>query len=414
MLLLNIINFIDRNLLLGYAKDIQTDLDLNYTQWGLLTGFVFTLLYTFGGLVFGAIADRWNRPRLIASGLFVWSVMTAVTGATRNFAQIIAPRLLIGAGEATLTPAAMSMLSDVYPASRRAFASGIYYIGVPVGTGLGFILAGVLREPLGWRNSFYVMGGIGVALCIFVLLMKDPPRGGGEATDANKEVKLHGSFGALLADFFSFLLKSPALMFTVIGSVLTHAGLGSTFHDQVWLVEERGFDPAKAAGVVGLYFLLAGALGTALGGVIGDLFKKRWESGRLIFLVVAIIVMAPLAISYRFLPKEHPLFYVTLFVGCLMLTYFYGSVFSTVQDLVPVRVRATSVAFLLFASNFIGIAGGSYLAGALSDYFQELGWAEPLTWGIFIPNIMGTAAVIFYILAAMTYGKSMKLLAENE
>src|ERR1044071_7065111 len=127
--LLNVMNFVDRQLITSFGEPITRDLGLEVWECGLLTGLVFVLFYTSVGVFLGALADRWPRPRLIAVGLLLWSALTAASGLAMNFWQMAAARVLVGVGEATLAPAAVSMLADVFRPKSRALASGVYYLG---------------------------------------------------------------------------------------------------------------------------------------------------------------------------------------------------------------------------------------------------------------------------------------------
>src|SRR4051812_13444786 len=127
LLLLNVFNFVDRNLLQSLGKPLMDELHLNKKQITLLAGFVFSLFYVMIGIFLGSRADRGNRPRLIAFGLFLWSALTAASGLARNFWELAASRVFVGVGEATLTPTSVALLSDVFGPRRRALASGIYY-----------------------------------------------------------------------------------------------------------------------------------------------------------------------------------------------------------------------------------------------------------------------------------------------
>jgi MFS family permease len=150
--LLNVMNFVDRQLLGSFANFIVPELELTNTQFGLLTGMVFIVFYSAMGLFMGALADTVNRTRLIAAGLAAWSLLTAVSGAARGFWSLAVPRMLIGVGESIMTPTSMSLLADRFPASRLGFASGCYYMGVPIGVGVSLLIVGYLGPAIGWRN----------------------------------------------------------------------------------------------------------------------------------------------------------------------------------------------------------------------------------------------------------------------
>ena len=156
LLILNILNMVDRTLIVSFGTSIISDLNLSDSQFGLLTGPVFVFFYSIMGLFMGALADRVHRPKLIAAGLVLWSVLTALSGMAKSFIQIGVARLFIGVGESVMAPSAISMIADLFPKANRGTATGIYYLGVPLGAGGSFIVAGILGPMIGWRNCFFV------------------------------------------------------------------------------------------------------------------------------------------------------------------------------------------------------------------------------------------------------------------
>ncbi|MDP6970696.1 MAG: MFS transporter, partial [Pseudomonadales bacterium] len=235
--LLNVMNFVDRQLLGSFANFIVPELELTNTQFGLLTGLVFIVFYSAMGLFMGALADMVNRTRLIAAGLAAWSILTALSGAARGFWSLAAPRMLIGVGESIMTPTSMSLLADRFPPQRLGFASGCYYMGVPIGVGVSLLIVGYLGPAIGWRNCFYLLGGIGVVLAIVMLFMKETPRR--HVVENAQQEKL--TFGEIVAVLGRALRKSPALGLTIAGGVAMHFILGAATFDQLWYVQERGF-----------------------------------------------------------------------------------------------------------------------------------------------------------------------------
>ncbi|RYF91732.1 MAG: MFS transporter, partial [Caulobacteraceae bacterium] len=173
LMLMNVLNFVDRQLLSSFANFIVPDLGLSNGQFGLLTGLVFLVFYAVAGLFMGALADLVHRPRLIAGAMFVWSALTAASGLARGFLSLALPRVFIGIGESALTPTAMSLLADRFPPEKRGFASGFYYIGVPLGVGVSLLVAGVLGPKLGWRNCFLLLGAIGVVFSFAILAVRE-------------------------------------------------------------------------------------------------------------------------------------------------------------------------------------------------------------------------------------------------
>ncbi len=407
LVLLNVLNMVDRNLLSAFAPQISADLNLSDTQFGLLTGLLFVTFYSVMGLFMGSLADRFNRPRLMALGIAVWSLLTAYTGTARNFLQVAVARMMIGVGESTLTPAAMSMLSDIFPPAKRGFASGIYYLGVPLGAGASYIVASALGPQIGWRNCFFVLGGIGVVLALILLFFRDPPRGAQDepATDSEElEVtRLRDSLSLML----SAMREQPALVFTMLGAVFFHIPLGSGQFAILWLVRERGFTEAEITGIYGLLFIVIGTLGSILGGLLSDWYNAHYKGGRARFLAFMLLAIAPLIVAYRWSAPDSPLFWLGMGSGFLMLVVFYGPTFSTVQDLSPPKLRGVMTAFLLLSCNLLGLGFGAVLTGILSDSLSANGVTNPLTWSLITADVLSMLAMPCFFMASI-YIERMK------
>jgi len=175
-MILNIMNFVDRQLLSSFANFIKPELGLSDMQYGLLTGIVFIFFYAVMGVFIGALADMFHHPRLVAMGLMLWSELTVASGATRGFISLALPRMFIGVGESVLTPTSLSMLADRFPRALMGFAVGFYYMGVPIGVGASLLVAGFLGPAIGWRNCFYVLGATGIFLALVMAFVKETPR----------------------------------------------------------------------------------------------------------------------------------------------------------------------------------------------------------------------------------------------
>ena len=173
---LNVLNFVVRQLIPSLAPLLIAGLGLSRAQIGALIGFAFVIVYSLVGVALGLVADRWSRRNLIAGGLTLWSAMTVVSGAARNYFALAIPRIFTGVGQAVLTPAALAMLGDVFPARRLGLASSIYYAGLPIGTALSLGLAGWLAPRYGWRVCFYVVGAVGLVAVALLALIREPAR----------------------------------------------------------------------------------------------------------------------------------------------------------------------------------------------------------------------------------------------
>jgi MFS transporter, Spinster family, sphingosine-1-phosphate transporter len=404
--LLNVMNFIDRGLLGSFANFIVPDLGLTNTEFGLLTGLVFLFFYSTMGLFMGALADQVNRTRLIAAGLAAWSILTAVSGAARGFVSLAIPRMFIGVGESIMTPTSMSLISDRFPSSKLGFASGFYYMGVPVGTGISLLIVGYLGPAIGWRNCFYLLGAIGVVLAIIMLFFKETPR---RLVNAEKPP----GFKEIGRTVWKTLPKSPALMLTIAGGVAYHFILGAASFDQLWYVQERGFDRAEIAQYTGWIGITGGILGNLFGGMGSDWFHKKTGMGRPMFLFWIMIVVAPLNIAFRLVDPSSMIFWIGIFVGFFQLGCFYGPTFSTVQELVPGNVRATIVAFYLLLLNLVGVGLGVTLAGVAIDWMIASGIAEPYTKALLGFTCISLLAIPLFFLAGKRFEKDRSRLVET-
>ena len=392
--LLNVMNFVDRQLLASFANWIVPDLGLTNTEFGLLTGLIFIIFYSVAGLFMGVLADKVNRTRLIAGGLALWSALTALSGAAKGFASLAIPRLFIGVGESIMTPTSMSLLADRFPSSRLGFASGVYYMGVPVGVAASLIIVAYLEPILGWRGCFYALGGVGVLLALVMLFLKETPRK--HEVEAAEQVE-KPSVREILQFLWAALRSSPALTMTIGGGVAFHFILGAATFEQLWFVEERGFDRTEIAELTGWIALAGGILGNLFGGVGGDVFLRKTGMGRPMFLFWIMLILTPLTIAYRFVDPGSFMFLLGIFLGYFQLGCFYGPTFSTVQELVPPQIRGTLVAFYILSLNLVGLGIGVTGAGYAIDWMAESGVAEPYTVTLVVFSIISALAIpLFY------------------
>lgn len=396
--LLNVMNFVDRQLLASFANFIVPDLGLSNSQFGLLTGFAFIVFYAVMGLFMGAAADLLHRPRLVAAGLALWSALTALSGAARGFASLAVPRMFIGVGESVLTPTSMSMLADRFPPARLGFAAGAYYMGVPLGVGASLVIAGTLGPSLGWRNCFYLLGALGIALAVVMLFVKETPRRHSTGGTAERP-KLKEIFTTAA----QALRASPALALTMAGGVALHFILGAAAFDQLWYVQERGFERAYIAETTGWIAVAAGVLGNLFGGLGGDWWQKRTGQGRATFLFWILLVLAPFNVLYRLVDPDTTWFWVGVFVGYFQLGAFYGPTFASVQELVPPQIRATVVAFYILMLNLVGLGFGITAGGICIDWMLDAGVAQPYTWTLVVFTLISLLAIPLFFLAGRRF-----------
>ena len=410
--LLNMLNFVDRQLIASFANFIVPDLGLTDTQFGFLTSLAFIAFYSVMGLFMGVLADTVNRPKLIAFGVVLWSVFTALTGNAKGFVTMAIPRMFIGVGESILTPTSMSLLSDSFPEKRMGFAAGFYYMGVPIGVGISLLIAGYLGESLGWRNCFYLLGGIGLFLGLSTLLFKERPR----KSSQNEEDKPSLSYISTMKIVYTLiqaLKTSSALRFTILAGVLYHIVLGAAVFEQLWFVQERGFERSEIAQITGWIGVVAGMAGNLFGGVVSDWWQEKTNQGRPMFLFWLALITFPVFIYYRFVDPNTVIFWIGVVLGFFQLGCFFGPTFSVVQELVPSNIRATVVAFYILTLNLIGLTIGSLGGGLCVDYLKSINYSEPYTWTLIVFTFISAASIPCYYLAGKRYKEDKKRLESS-
>ncbi len=384
---LNVLAYVDRQLIVTLAPLLMEDLGLSRAQIGLLVGASFIVVFAGLNLVLGAAADRFSRPRLIGAGLAVWSAATALTGATRGFAPLALMRVAVGVGEATLSPAALSMLGDRFPAHRRGLANSIFYAGIPLGFALSFLLAGSIGPWLGWRACFVILGVAGVLAVAAVAFMKDPARRG-VATDAPR-----ATVGELVGALRRVLAARPAIgLVSLAGALLAFASSASQ-HTITWLVQERGIEYSRAAFLSAGMVAVGGLLGNLAVGMLTDWSRRRHPAGRLVGVAVLAALALPVAAAFYLLPPSSPLFLPTWFLTQAWMLGWFGPVLAALDELAPAGRRATVLGFGLLAMNLLGVATGPWVAGLIGD-------RASLTAGLLAALGVGALALVPLLLAA--------------
>ena len=413
--LLNVMNFVDRQLLASFANWIVPDLGLTNTQFGLLTGLIFIFFYSVAGVFMGVLADRVNRTRLIAAGLALWSALTALSGMAKGFVSLAIPRLFIGVGESIMTPTAMSLLADRFPSSRLGFASGVYYMGVPIGVAMSLFVVAYLEPVLGWRGCFYALGGLGLVLAAIMFFMKETPRrheveAQKRQAEAQAAAVERPSVKEMLAILVAAFKRSPALLMTVLGGVAFHFVLGAATFEQLWFVQERGFDRTEIAELSGWLAFAGGIAGNRFGGVGGDVLLRRIGMGRPMFLFWIMLILTPISLYYRVVEPTSMFFLFGIFIGYFQLGCFYGPTFATVQELVPPQIRGTVVAFYILALNFFGWGLGVTGGGIFVDWMIAENIAEPYTVTLLVFTALSLIAIPLFYFAGRRFERDREAL----
>jgi MFS family permease len=359
MTLLNFVNYIDRYILAAVLPRVKTDLGLSDSQLGLLGG-AFMFAYLLTSPIFGQLGDRLSRTRLMAVGVGLWSLATAAAGLSRNFVQMFSARATVGVGEASYATISPALISDYFPRSLRGRVFAVFYLAIPVGTAVGYLLGGFLEQRFGWRTAFFAVGLPGLLLAALTLTAPDPPRG---IQDEERNPTPAGS----LPETLRALLRNRLYVLTVLGyAAYTFALGGLSFFVPMYLSRERGLPLASANLMLGVITVITGIVGTFAGGYLGDALATRVRQAYLYVSGVSMLLAVPFAwVAFR---AESPsIFGAALFVGELLAFLSTGPINVVIVNSVPVGIRATAVAVSIFTIHLLGDATSPAIIGVLSD-----------------------------------------------
>ena len=389
LLLINILGYVDRTMLLGFSPQITQDIALNNTQFGFLSGVVWVFSYSIMVLVLGSMADRFSRTRIIGGGMLIWSACTVLSGLAQNFEQMALARFMVAAGEAALVPSAMALLADLFDGRHRSTANGLFFMGIPLGVGLAYLLSGTIGAEVGWRHTFIVLGVVGMLIGLCVFFVRD---------DVSSSA--HGeAFLPQMRAIFTALRSQPALCFAIAGFVLVHLVYAQNSFIQLWLVRELGAQEATIAKQIGVLQILFGCLGALGGGIAADRLAKGVRARLAAFPLLSLLVCLPLMLASRFAELDSPLIYAGLAASFFLPFSVYGSTLSLVQGSVPHSMRASIVGFTMMCLNVGAIALGTLTLGAASDGLAASGHATPLTIVLIAGDLLIGLALICFLLA---------------
>jgi MFS family permease len=359
----------------------------------------------------GMVADTVHRPRFAAMGVALWSALTAASGAAKGFISLAIPRVFIGVGEATITPTALSMIADRFPARSLGLASGAYYAGVPLGAGLAFFVASTLGVAVGWRNCFFIIGAIGVLLAIVLAFQPDPRVRPARAGGAGSAIR---GMLALIPDLFGAMKRSPALPLTIMGGVGLHFAVGGAQFDTLWFREELHLDTGPLFLKISLMYATVGVAGNILGGLAADWWLKVTGQGRPMFVAILLLVLTPFGFLYRLTDHDGLIFWLGIGTGIFQLSAMYGAAYATIQELAPARMRATAVAMFILSVNVIGLGISVTVGGFMIDAFAAAGRPKPITDMMLIMTAAGALAIPCFLFAALRFQKDRAALAAYE
>jgi len=398
-----VINFVDRQIVSILAEPIKQALGVSDSWMGFLGGPAFAIFYATLGIPIARLADLWVRRSVIAIGLMLWSGMTALSGLSQSFTHLALARIGVGVGEAALSPPAHSLLADYFPVSRRSTALGVYAMGIHIGVLIGLVLGGWLEEFWGWRAAFMVVGIPGLVLAIVVrLTVREPVRGAQETAPVEGKPPPVAEVVRFLAARRSFVHLSLGIGFTAF------AGYAFAFWAPQFLRRVHEMSSGELGTKVGLGLGTGGAIGSVLAGVLADRFGRR--DVRWWLWIPAIACIGPLPFTLAFLLIGNPnLALLISFPGVVIAAMYQGPVFSTVQTLAPVRMRAVASGVLMFVTNIIGLALGPQSVGWLNDYVFASHGPQAVRYSLLLVlSVMGVLSTVHFLLAARALPGDLK------
>lgn len=361
-----VFNYVDRIALAVMLQNIKMDLKLTDTDIGLLTGIAFALFYSVMGIPIARWADRGDRARIVSITVALWSVAVATCGRAASFLQLLIMRISVAIGEAGCAPPAFSLISDYFGGPERPRAIARYMLAWPIALLLGFFAAGWLNELYGWRATFVFIAAPGLCLAALAALTLPEPRRSVRGLAATE-----GSTSAVvqpkLAEVVSTLWKSRAYRHLLMSFALSYFfGNGILQWQPAFFMRSYDLHTGEIGTWFAMIYGMGGLLGTYLGGELAS--RHAGNDHRLQFRGLAALyaVLAILGASVYLVPQWR-FALVVLTLSAIGNAAVNGPMFAATQTLVPARMRAMSIAVVLFFSNLIGLGLGPLVVGTLSD-----------------------------------------------
>ncbi len=377
--LIYLLGFLDRQIVNILAEPIKHDLGLSDGQLGALTGFSFALFYTVLGVPIARLADRFDRGRIIAAALFVWSAFTALCGLAGGFATLFAARVGVGVGEAGCNPPASSLIADIVPKARRASAMAVYALGNPLGSLLGLAVGGLIAANYGWRAAFIAAGIPGVLVALVVLTTIRDPRSAAPADVAGAVPPWRATLAELLRGraFRLVAFAAAAMAFLNYGKVAFYGSFFLRNHTAQLEAAALAADlrPMTLLGLLlGGLIGISGGIGTLVGGRIADRAARSDPSAYVLIPAVAAVAQMPFFLAALFV-GDLWLALGLLGLAAVMTSMWFGPVFAVCVGLATPRTRGIAIAVMQLVTNLVGLGFGPLMVGMLSDLFAGDGAA---------------------------------------
>jgi MFS family permease len=376
---LNLLNYIDRSVLYAVQDLVKAEFPRSDLQFGLLTT-VFFVFYMCAAPFMGPLSVRFSRKRVIVAGALVWSAATLLTAFTKNFDELLIRHTLVGLGEASFVILSPTFVADMFPVEKRGRVMGVFYLAIPVGTALGYLLGGFMGPKYGWRAPFYVGAAPGVLLALLLLFIPEPKLGQFDSPESKSPER----------DTWKSLFRNPAFLTATLGMAMMTFALGGL---QVWfptfLHRARGYTLLNANLIFGMSTLMNGLVASLAGGWVSDWLLRRTKSAHYLVSAVSLGLGIPAMCIALF--ASGTTMVVGIFVAEFLLLFNTGPLNAAVINSVGPHVRATALAVNIFIFHLFGDVPSAALIGALSDnYSLQLAFLGPVI------AIALSSAILFY------------------
>jgi len=351
---LNLLNYIDRSVLFAVQPLVQSEFHLNDVQIGRVTT-LFFVFYTVAAPLMGPLADRYSRRMVIVLGAFAWSGVTLLTAVTHSYLALLIRHTLVGVGEASFVTVSPTFVVDLFPEQRRGRVLGVFYLAIPVGTALGYLIGGYFGTRFGWRAPFYIAGAPGFLLAFIMMFIPEPKRGQFDSLrDTPERATVLG------------LARNPAFWTATLGMAAMTFSLGGL---QVWmptfLSRVRGYSLDSANKIFGAIIAFDGIIASLAGGWLGDRLLKRKKSAYYLVSAVSLAMGVPAMMMALFTSGSAML--PALLVAAFLVLLNTAPLNAAIINSVGAHIRATAIAVNLFVIHFLGDALSPWVIGKISD-----------------------------------------------
>jgi len=375
---LNLLNYIDRNVLFAVQPLVQDEFHISKAQVGYLTS-AFLLCYMIAAPFVGPLADRYSRKLIIVIGAIFWSGLTLLTAVTHTYNELLIRHTLVGIGEATFVTIAPTFVADLFAESKRGRILGIFYLAIPAGSAAGYLLGGHLAPQHGWRFPFYIAAAPGFLLALLILFLREPERGQFDSLEETTER------GTVLG-----LARNPAFLTAALGMAAMTFSLGGI---QVWmpqfLYSERHYSLEQANLMFGIIVVVDGILASLAGGWLGDYLLPRMKSSYYFVSAVGMALGVPFMIVALFV--QGPLMLPAIAVAAFLLLLNTSPLNAAIMNSVGAHIRATAIAVGIFIYHLLGDVPSPTMMGWVADR-RSLQTAFVLP----VVAMVVSAAILFY------------------